>query len=734
MGNWTALALSLALLGAGLAGAWVGRRSTYRALALGALVLLEFVLTTAFVVADEFTGNGVDESVLYHATVGIAGAGLSEYRTLIGGSVALVALGLALALTSVVLLGRRAPERPLPTAWGALALGALAAAIHPATTGLVRASLGEDALAALERASSGKTSDFDHHYRAPVLRQAPARQRNFIYIYAEGLERTYFDESIFPGLMTELRKVEAQSTSFTDIRQAYGTGFTIGGIVASQCGIPLLMSSGRFSSDSMAKFLPRAVCLGDLLREQGYHLVYMGGAALSFAGKGKFLTNHGFSEVLGRSELLPRQADPKYRSSWGLHDDTLFELAFEKLMELSARGESFGLFLLTLDTHHPDGHQARAVKDVMYEDGKVRMLNAVAGADRMISAFIERVRASELGKDTVIVVASDHLAMSNGATRRLERGERRNLFMIRDPKAPGGRVVDKLGTTLDIGPTLLHALGYRAELGLGRDLSSKQVSLVEALPDLRRAFADWRDDLLAFWGFEALDGLEIRPDDNVVLAGDNTLRIPALILLDDELSPEVYFGYRSSVTLRDRMIDLPSGAAFVWVTSCEVGRDYAGLEGADPSALCVIAGRRGAEPVIATSIAEQRTLSEAELRQVVTAPGVQPSLYAEQTLRLSRARLPAGFAELAASAPPGTLFFRPKDKKAPAYVEHYLSLPELGQTGLKLTRKLPKTGEFYFAEQHEKLVRKKRSFRIERLSPSSALFKASAEPLAVERR
>jgi len=80
--------------------------------------------------------------------------------------------------------------------------------------------------------------DFFRYYRPPVLKATGAEHPNFVFIFAESFERTYFDEEIFPGLVTELRELETEGVTFTELHTPDGTGFTMGGIVASLCGIP----------------------------------------------------------------------------------------------------------------------------------------------------------------------------------------------------------------------------------------------------------------------------------------------------------------------------------------------------------------------------------------------------------------------------------------------------------------------------------------------------------------
>lgn len=106
-------------------------------------------------------------------------------------------------------------------------------------------------------------------------------------IYFESLERTYFDEKTFPSLVTDLRQIEGEAQSFTSVGQSIGAGFTIGGMVVGQCGVPLLLS-GSENSMQVSNFLTGATCLGDLFADAGYRTEYLGGSASEFAGKGAF--------------------------------------------------------------------------------------------------------------------------------------------------------------------------------------------------------------------------------------------------------------------------------------------------------------------------------------------------------------------------------------------------------------------------------------------------------------
>jgi len=56
----------------------------------------------------------------------------------------------------------------------------------------------------------------------------------------------------------------------------------------------------------MNNFMPDAVCLGDILKSQGYHLEFMGGANNEFAGKGLFYKTMVLSALKVKRSLLIR--------------------------------------------------------------------------------------------------------------------------------------------------------------------------------------------------------------------------------------------------------------------------------------------------------------------------------------------------------------------------------------------------------------------------------------------
>ncbi|WP_163650192.1 sulfatase-like hydrolase/transferase [Modicisalibacter sp. 'Wilcox'] len=323
----------------------------------------------------------------------------------------------------------------------------------------------------------------ERRYTPPRLAASPADPPDLIYLYLESTEATYADRARFGDAYADLRALGESGLVFHGIRQLDNTGWTMAGMIASQCGTPLmpagLMHDSQF--EPLEHVVPGIDCLGDLLADQGYRLTFMGGASNQFAGKGLYYREHGFDTVLGRDTLRRRLADPDYLNSWGLYDDSLLDLATERIREMKAQPQPFGLFAITLAAHPPYGHPARACRERQGTFDGEDILYSVKCTGWLARRFVERLRREGLLDDTLVVVASDHLSMKNSAWQSLIAGPRENTLMLfGDGIRPG--TVRREASMVDVLPTLLEAMGFTLpthRAGLGASLLSPARTLVE---------------------------------------------------------------------------------------------------------------------------------------------------------------------------------------------------------------------------------------------------------------
>lgn len=590
-----------------------------------AAILMLTVLSGLQIGLGQITGEGVNGAVFYHLRAGLEGGDVSQYGWGIAAglvALAVVAGGLWRA-RRWIRPGSATPARRWDTGIALLVFAALA--IHPVLIASAAYALRFSLVAQ-------QVEGFHDPMRDPA---GPENPRNLVIVYLESLERTYMDETRFPGLTPYLSGLEERAVTFTNLGQTTGATFTVGGMVATQCGVPLILSGGGGNAMRVTQFLSGATCLGDILHEAGYTLSYMGGASIEFAGKGAFLRSHGFDEVTGRDELVGLLDDPSYLTEWGLQDDSIFDLAQSRFDRLAAGDRTFVLSLLTLDTHPPYGHAAtnRGCAGMQYGDGDNANLNAVLCDDYLAGQFIEEILSGPHAESTVIAVMSDHLAMGNTAADQLNAGPRRNLLMILDPATSAApRAVNRPATTLDTGATLLSYLGFdMPRMGLGVDLLGAVPTIPEelgvAVDDSQALDAHvmgYQSIYTRLWAFPDIsDGLYVNLERGEANYGRSAFPMPTLLAFDadhtiTEISLSTDPAFNTSLT--QIVMNLPDGTPYMWFDDCRalgVLRPNEGLE--EQQALCLASGQRGVSATV-RPVPRSTFLSQEDLAPMLSPP------------------------------------------------------------------------------------------------------------------
>ena len=374
-------------------------------------------------------------------------------------------VGIPLGTVAVAALVARRRRRPVRRA--ALLAPGTAAAIALGTL-LIVAGVPQYAAASLDSRTVAE------YYVPPRVETRPEQPRNLITIYLESTENTYADAGRFGANLIAAHQQATAGWAGYDLRQDPVGGWTMAGLVGSQCGIPLKSQlvagdpSSFTAGESVEHFLPGAICLGDVLRAEGYTNAFLGGAHLRFAGKGTFLTDHGFTRLRGREEWELTE-DESVMSPWGLSDARLFEHAEQTLAELRAEGGPFHLSLLTLDTHEP-GAVFPSCEDASAPSPIAAALKCSGAA---LAGFLDHLDQAGYLDDTVVVVMGDHLknlSDSDQLRDQLTGAEERTIFFrvhSPDPVSFARPGADQLSVL----PTVLELLGFglpegRAGLGV----------------------------------------------------------------------------------------------------------------------------------------------------------------------------------------------------------------------------------------------------------------------------
>lgn len=178
-------------------------------------------------------------------------------------------------------------------------------------------------------ASHDPSLNLNDYYQAPQVTGTPPEPVNLVLIYLESIEDAFADTSVFGTNMLEpIQTATADWDSVSTLEQYPAGGWTMSGIVSTQCGVPLRMPpssgitgtetldhSGELNKLQAASYLSTARCLGDVLQERGYTNVYMGGASADFAAKGVFLADHGYTQVKDR-DYWKRAGETEVTDAW----------------------------------------------------------------------------------------------------------------------------------------------------------------------------------------------------------------------------------------------------------------------------------------------------------------------------------------------------------------------------------------------------------------------------------
>ena len=529
-----------------------------------ALILINFILLGCYFFLDYLSGNGINDAVLYHFYFGITGFGINDYIIPIIFLISYIFI--CFILVYVFYTKKLNIENFFLSYKNTLPIFLILSPVfNPVSHDLFDLS----SLNFLDNSHDEISSqDFFIQTSNPIFFN---KKKNIIFLYLEQFERTYLDESIFPGLTPNLKGLEKEAVSFINIHSPQSTNWTIAGMVASQCGIPLLVPGYRGNSMSgLDKFLPLADCLGDILAEHRYELNYLGGSNLDFAGKGTFYISHGFETVEGL-EKLQYLISKKSLSPWGLYDDDLYEIIKERFINLNNSENPFGLFALTLDTHHPNGYISNTCNGLIYGDGKNPILNSIHCADKLAGSFIESIKSNSAYTNTTLVVTSDHLALKNSASSMLKQGDRKNLFLIFDHDIEP-EIITKPGSVFDIAPTVLSAIGAHTQgLGFGRNLFFES-SLIEYDLTMKSIIEPYKNEILSMWSFPKINRkFEVLLKNKVINFDSRQTKLPILILLNNEFDVvEMRFDFYFSNPLINEVKSLKNSKNLIWIDQCEI--------------------------------------------------------------------------------------------------------------------------------------------------------------------
>ena len=247
--------------------------------------------------------------------------------------------------------------------------------------------------------------------------------------------------------------------------------------MAQYCGLPLKvpMFDRTDAFNPEGGLFGHAVCISNILNNNGYAQSFMIGTPAEFSDTDGFLQSHGNVRLLDQRALTGKSHSNLKRH---IKDADIFEYAKREITALSEQKRPFAFTVMTMDTHFGTDTFDKRVCAKKYPRKK-RINNVISCGDTQISGFVKWIKEQPFADNTVIAVLDDHLMMKGNVWKKGDDRRVFNLFI----NAPHSEYRhNRRFTAMDIFPTLLESLGAQIEgsrLGLGTSLYSDKKTLLE---------------------------------------------------------------------------------------------------------------------------------------------------------------------------------------------------------------------------------------------------------------
>ena len=192
--------------------------------------------------------------------------------------------------------------------------------------------------------------------------------------------------------------------------------------------------------------------LGHTLKENNYEPIFLYGGRGFFDNMNDFFSGNGFG-IIDQENFEDNEVS--FSNAWGVCDEDLFRKAEQRIAQQDQTNPFF-MFLLTTSNHRP----------FTYPNGKIDIpsgesrAGAVKYTDYAIGTFLERAQKQKWAENTIFVVVADHSTEGRGQFD-LEMEDYHIPLWIYAPHLLKPQRISKLGSQIDLVPSLIHILGLK---------------------------------------------------------------------------------------------------------------------------------------------------------------------------------------------------------------------------------------------------------------------------------
>lgn len=303
---------------------------------------------------------------------------------------------------------------------------------------------------------NARYEDYPNLYNNPYLIKynEPTNQKNLILFYVESLEYDVakLSNEIKPNPIQAIDDIKGENVY--NFKHAPSTGFSIAGVVASQCSLPfnvvINMNLNRIPKEKL-------FCFSDVLAEQNYEQIFYISVDKQFQSFGAFKERHGYKvhdvNIINKdSKLTERPTDD---SAWGkgVYDSALLNHAKNEIIKKHKEGKKFNFTLINTDTHHPFGFSPECLTDDISTE-TLQAYEAYKCSSSLIKKFFDDLENEGALDNTVVIILGDHLAYRDIIGALNKRNKRNIYFKINSKK----KIERSKMNHFDVAPTILDAL------------------------------------------------------------------------------------------------------------------------------------------------------------------------------------------------------------------------------------------------------------------------------------
>jgi phosphoglycerol transferase MdoB-like AlkP superfamily enzyme len=231
-----------------------------------------------------------------------------------------------------------------------------------------------------------------------------------IFLQMESMSNTYFD--LHSSQCNTMAALASQMPYLTTFR--HSTSMRIG----THITLDWLLSKSLMNDLSNSNYYahPMAANISKVYQQANYNTQFVTGNELGWNNLDRGIVHQHFNQVLGKAELLQNYPNAQMHE-YGVHDETMFDYIYQSIATSNKPQFIYGM---TISNHSPyqlpstysaypiDVHTFQWPRKTASDDMVKKNLLAYQYANDCLGKFIQKIRNSKFGSNTIIVATGDH--------------------------------------------------------------------------------------------------------------------------------------------------------------------------------------------------------------------------------------------------------------------------------------------------------------------------------------